>query len=135
MSETKTQRPPVAWTDAERADMRAIAQRMQAERPTPDQLVASGNYDGPLPLGVYQDYVLAMLELRHAREGLGLSLTDAAGRCGIERGSLCKLESGQTNPTFQTIARYAAGIGKRIRIVVEDLTPAEAADTNSPAMA
>jgi DNA-binding XRE family transcriptional regulator len=135
MSGTNARPRAVAWTEAERTDMRAIAARMQAERPTPAQLVESGNYDGPLPLGVYQDYVLTMLELKRIREELGLSLAEVSERSSIDRAAVSKLENGQTNPTFQTIGRFAASLGKRVRIVLEDLTPAEPAGPNTPAIA
>jgi DNA-binding XRE family transcriptional regulator len=144
MSELKKQNRQSVWTPEERKELDRLADRIQAERPTIADLVASGNYDGPLPLGVYQDYVFAMLELKRAREEQGLSLADVAERSGIDKASISKLESGQTNPTFQTIARYAYSIGMRIKIVSEDLAtldeaPAlsrsEPVNTSMPAMA
>ena len=144
MSDLNKQGRQSVWTPEERKELDRLADRIQTERPTITDLVASGNYDGPLPLGVYQDYVLAMLELKRAREEQGLSLADVAERSGIDKGSISKLESGLTNPTFQTIARYAASIGMRIRIVSEDLSTLDEdpalsrsrlANANSPAMA
>ena len=62
--------------------------------------------------------------LRQEREALGLSLEAAAQRCGINRAALSKLELGQNpNPTLETLWRYAAALGKRVRC--ELLPPTE----------
>lgn len=54
--------------------------------------------------------------LRHEREQRGLSLEAAAQCCGINRAALSKLELGQNpNPTFETLWRYAAILGKQVR--------------------
>ncbi len=60
--------------------------------------------------------------LRAERERLGLGLADIAERTGIEREALHRLEIGlDKNPTVSTLERYAAAMGKRITMAVEDL--------------
>jgi len=123
------------FTPEQRAQLREIARKTLAEKLTEAEMDASDKYSAPMPFGVFQDLLFAMVELKKARESLGLSLADVSARTGIDRGSISKLENGLTNPTFETIVRYAAGLGKRVGIVLEDLTPTETADTNSPATA
>lgn len=60
--------------------------------------------------------------LRAERERLGLSLADLAERTGMARDTLHRLEIGlEKNPTVATLDRYAAALGKRITMAVEDL--------------
>jgi DNA-binding XRE family transcriptional regulator len=55
--------------------------------------------------------------LRAAREEAGLSLSDMAERTGMSKPALSNLETGgRENPTLSTIGRYAAALGKRIRL-------------------
>jgi DNA-binding XRE family transcriptional regulator len=56
-----------------------------------------------------------IMSLRRERERLGLSLADVAGRAGIDKGALSRLENGQQlNPTLNTLARYADALGKSL---------------------
>jgi transcriptional regulator with XRE-family HTH domain len=56
-----------------------------------------------------------------AREQAGLSLTDVADRSGIDKAALSRLENGlYSNPTINTLARYAKAIGKRFVPALED---------------
>ncbi len=62
--------------------------------------------------------------LRQERERQGLSLSDVAARSGIDRATLSKLENGrQPNPTLATLRRYAAAIGKRLEISIQEVSP------------
>jgi DNA-binding XRE family transcriptional regulator len=107
-------------TPEERARLVAARARFQTERPGIDELVASGEYVGPMPLGVYQDLVETLAELRRIREQQGLSLADVAERSGIDRGALSKLENGHNaNPTVDTLGRYAAAVGRRLGFAVK----------------
>jgi DNA-binding XRE family transcriptional regulator len=59
--------------------------------------------------------------LRQRREQAGLSLTDVADRSGIDKASLSRLENGwYSNPTMNTLARYARAIGKRFVPTLDD---------------
>ncbi len=59
--------------------------------------------------------------LRQHRENAGLSLGDVAERSGLDKATLSRLENGwYPNPTLNTLARYARGIGKRMVLGLED---------------
>jgi ribosome-binding protein aMBF1 (putative translation factor) len=59
--------------------------------------------------------------LRHQREQAGMSLGDLADRSGMDKATLSRLENGwYPNPTINTLARYARGIGKRLILDLED---------------
>jgi ribosome-binding protein aMBF1 (putative translation factor) len=59
--------------------------------------------------------------LRQRREQAGLSLGDLADRSGMDKATLSRLENGwYPNPTINTLARYARGIGKRLVLDLED---------------
>jgi DNA-binding XRE family transcriptional regulator len=119
----------------ERDRMREIAREFQAEKPTIEDLVASGRCGPPMPLRVVQDLLMAMTKLKKARESMGLSLADMAERTGMDRAAISKLENGLTNPTFETIGRYALALDKRVVVDLEDCAPVERAEAESPAMA
>ncbi len=63
-------------------------------------------------------------QLKTAREAKGLSLADMTELIGIDRSALSKLESGQrTNPTVETLVRYAEAVGKRLIVSLDDALP------------
>ena len=68
------------------------------------------------------DQVGALLEqLKAAREAKGLSLADLTDLTGMDRSSLSKLETGQrSNPTIETLVRYAEAVGKRLVVSLAD---------------
>jgi DNA-binding XRE family transcriptional regulator len=120
MSERRVHRK-IEWTPEDRARHKAIREKFQRERPTLEQLIASGEYLGPIPQGVVLDLLQALAELKKARTAAGLSLTDVAKRSGIDKAALSRLENGiQSNPTVETLSRYAAALGKRLRWTLED---------------
>lgn len=58
-------------------------------------------------------------ELKAAREQKGLSLTDMTDLTGMDTTALSNLESGQKpNPSFETLARYAGAVGKRLVVAL-----------------
>ena len=60
-------------------------------------------------------------QLKAAREGKGLSLTDLTELTGMDRSAISKLETGQRpNPTIETLARYAKAVGKRLVLSLSD---------------
>jgi DNA-binding Xre family transcriptional regulator len=59
--------------------------------------------------------------LREARHNKGLTLGDVETLTGIDRSALSKLERGERpNVTFETLGRYAAALGKQLRVALED---------------
>jgi len=101
-----------------RADERSIRDALERERqeqgtiattdvPTdPEDAIATARFIGGL---------------RRHREQAGLSLGDVAARSGLDKATLSRLENGwYPNPTLNTLARYARGIGKRLVLDLED---------------
>jgi DNA-binding XRE family transcriptional regulator len=114
-------------SDEERDRQKAVREKFQKERPSLRQLVESGDAPPPIPMGLYIELRLALAELKRAREAAGLSLADVAERSGIDKAALSRLENGvHDNPTVETLARYAAALGKRLTWSLQDL-PAEPA--------
>ena len=100
---------------SEKARIRALRDRFQRERPTPQQLIASGEYSEPIPIGQFLEIQRALQELKRQRENARLSLADVSKRSGIDRAAISRLENGlQPNPKLDTLCRYAAAIGKQI---------------------
>ena len=106
-------------TPAEQARIQAIREHYQARRPTPDELLASGDVEEFVPLGEYLGLLSALRALRKERESRGLSLAMIAERSGIDKAALSRLENGlQTNPTMDTLYRYASAIGVELVLSV-----------------
>lgn len=60
-------------------------------------------------------------QLKAARESQGLSLADLTRLTGMDRSALSKLENGQrSNPTMETLVRYAEAVGKRLIVTLAD---------------
>src|SRR5206468_3025487 len=110
------------WTAEDRARHKAVREKFK-DKPTYEQLVAAGECDGqPVPLGVYLDVGVFLHDLRKAREDAGLSLTDVEKSTGIDKATLSRLETGkQTNPTVDTLVRYAAAVGKQLVLILKDM--------------
>jgi DNA-binding XRE family transcriptional regulator len=120
-----TQDRPIApkRTPEEIARHKAIRERFQKEKPTLEQLVASGEYNEPLPMGEYLSIRMAVSALKKAREAAGLSLADVAEKSGIDKSALSKIETGQhPNPTVSTLCRYAHALGKQWSWTLLDLS-------------
>lgn len=62
-----------------------------------------------------------LLQLKASREAKGLSLSDMNQLTGMDRSAISKLETGQrTNPTVETLVRYAEAVGKRLVVSLVD---------------
>ena len=115
------------WSPEDRARHKAIREKFQRERPTHEQLLASGEYFGPIPHGVYFALRVARHDLKKAREAAGLSLADVAAKSGIDKAALSRLENGvHDNPTVETLMRYATAVGKQLTWSLQDLPAATA---------
>ena len=63
----------------------------------------------------------ALQALKAERIRQGLSLSDVQERTGIEPPNLSRLENDvESNPTVNTLTRYAEALGKKLLIVVAD---------------
>ena len=98
-------------TPEERERIERIRQRFQTERPTPEELLASGEVAEFLPTGEYLSVQDAVHALKKARQQLNLTLATVAERSNMDTGAISRLENGiQTNPTVSTLVRYACAL-------------------------
>ncbi len=122
-----------AHTAKDLARYKAIRERFQQEKPSLEELVSSGEYNEPLPMGEYLSIRQAVFALKEAREAARLSLADLAERTGIDKGALSRIETGQhPNPTVSTLCRYAHALGKRWKWILEsEAVPGKEATTGA----
>ena len=63
-------------------------------------------------------------QLKAAREEKGLSLSQLTELTGMDRSAISKLESGKrSNPSIETLVRYADALGKQVLVEVSDIAP------------
>jgi ribosome-binding protein aMBF1 (putative translation factor) len=122
-----TQTRQTARTAEDLVRDKAIREQFQREKPSLEDLVSSGEYNEPLPMGEYLSIRQAVFALKKERQAAGLSLADLAEKTGIDKAALSRIETGQNiNPTVSTLCRYAHALGKRWKWVLEDeVTPSE----------
>jgi DNA-binding XRE family transcriptional regulator len=113
-------RPKVEWTAEDRARHQAIRGMFRNWHPSPEELIATGegaNFDLH---GEYRQLRPFVQEIKRARESAGLTLAEVSRRCGIDQPALSRLENGHnTNPTLDTLWRYAAAVGRRLILTTE----------------
>ena len=116
------QRKSIQWTPQQRAEHQAIREAFRDWHPGPEELIASG---AAARLGLNVVHLPAqelLRQLKTSREAAGLTLADLSARCGIDQPALSRLENGHTsNPTLDTLWRYAAAVGKRLVLSAEDI--------------
>lgn len=102
---------------AETARTRALRAKY-LERPSREELLASGDFTPPAPLGVHLRIKQIMHCLKEARAKAGLSLADLAQRTQIDRAYLSKLENmQQANTTLETVSKIADALGLELRVL------------------
>ncbi len=105
----------------DKARLKAIRDKFQVERPSLDELVASGEYSEPVKHGVTLDVMQIAALLKRARQQAQLSLADVSQRCGLDRSAINRLENGiYENTTIQTMNRLAGAYGKRFLVQLVD---------------
>jgi ribosome-binding protein aMBF1 (putative translation factor) len=108
-------------TPEEAAKLRAVRERYQREKPTPEQLLAEGGHQDFVPMGELMLLHYLATTLRRERERQGLTLAQLSERSGIDQAALSRLENGRNeNPTVDTLYRVAAALGKVILCTVAD---------------
>lgn len=55
-------------------------------------------------------------ELIKARAKAGLSQAEVASRMGTTQSVVARLEGGKTPPNFKTLEKYAAAVGRRVKV-------------------
>jgi DNA-binding XRE family transcriptional regulator len=106
-------------TSVKRASIEA-ARQMARQRPSLDDLVDQGEIDEPVPHGQFLELLALMMQLKRERERRNLSLTDLSEHSGLTRSAISRLENGwNTNPTLDTIFRYAMALGMHVKFSAE----------------
>ena len=112
-------------TPEARARQEAVRQDY-ADKPGLDELIHRGKVSPEhiTTMGAMGALLKATAAVRNSREAKGLSLTEVARRSGLPLPALSRLESGKNpRPTFETLARYAAGVGLDVDVVVRERVP------------
>lgn len=108
-------------TPEEKARLKAIRERFQKEKPSLDELVASGEYAPPIRQSEYWELMKTAAALKKAREEAGISLRQMAQRMSMDIAALGRLENGvNSNPTIETLFRYANSLGKKVLVQLVD---------------
>ena len=126
MSKKQTPRihRPRVQTHEQEAAEQAIRKRFQDEKPSLQDLVASGDVTQVLSMGEYWELRKTFAALKNLREQQGLSISDVADRTGMDRAMISRLENGRVdNPTIGTMSRYANALGKRVVVSLVDACP------------
>ncbi|HQZ64418.1 MAG TPA: helix-turn-helix transcriptional regulator [Planctomycetaceae bacterium] len=111
MKPTTAKRTPTA-EERKRWQSAVAATDIEHERafwnPIVDQLRGQANIDSAVDL------------LKAIRESQGISLRTLEESVGIPRGNISRLENHKNTPDFETLQKYAAALGKVVRVVVVD---------------
>lgn len=111
MKQATAKRAP---TPAERKRFQAALAETNIEQewafwnPIVDQLRGQADIDSAVDL------------LKAVRESQGVSWRTLEETAGIPRGNISRLENHKNTPDFETLRKYAAALGKLVRVVVVD---------------
>ena len=111
MKQSTIKRTP---TPAERKRFQAALAETNIEQerafwnPIVDQLRGQADIDSAVDL------------LKAVRVSQGVSLRTLEETAGIPRGNISRLENHKNTPDFETLQKYAAALGKVVRVVVVD---------------
>jgi DNA-binding phage protein len=116
---------PVQRTPRELAEIRAVREKFQRDKPTLDQVLASTGQDEATTLGEYLQARELLLALGQVRQRQKMTLAQLAARTGYDPAVLSRLLTGrQTNPTLATVGRIARALGKAVVHALCDLPAA-----------
>jgi DNA-binding phage protein len=111
-------------TPAELAEIRAVRERFQREKPGLEQVLLATGQKEAIPLGEYLHTQELLLALRKERERQQITLIQLAGKTGYDPAVLSRLLSGrQVNPTLATLTRVANALGKQVVHTLHDIPP------------
>ena len=108
-------------TAEELEELRAVRERYQREKPSPEEALAQSGHDRLAPLGevILLHQLLALL--KQERERQKLTLAQLEERTGISQAALSRLENGRAaNPTVDTIYRISTALGKSVGCYLQD---------------
>jgi predicted transcriptional regulator len=124
--------PRIVRTDDEVAELRAVRERFQREKPTLAQVLAATGQSEAMPLGDYLHAHELLHALRRERDRQHITLAQLAERTGCDPAVLSRLFTGrQANTTLATVARIANALGKQVVHTLRD-TPAAPRVTAKP---
>lgn len=117
----KTERTP-----EQLAEIKAVREYYQREKPGPAELLARSGQDKFMTLGEYMLLHQIAFQLKQERERQQLTLADLEQRTGINQATLSRLETGKAaNPTIDSIYRIATALGKTVKCFLTDAAPAK----------
>jgi ribosome-binding protein aMBF1 (putative translation factor) len=120
--EFRRRQEKIERTAEDKARLKSVRERFQREKPTSEQLAASGEFNPPIRQSEYWELMQAAAALKQAREAAGMTLRELAEKMSMDVGALSRLENGVNgNPTIETLFRYANSLGKQIVVQVVDL--------------
>jgi len=95
--------------------------RQLGHKPGPSALLTPQEHADAAPFYlVLRNYIR---HLKEAREAAGVTLAELSARTNLAVETLSRLETGAlTNPTWKTLATYAAALGLQPRLVLEATT-------------
>ncbi len=121
-SDADKTRPKVERTPEDRDRHSAIREKFREWRPSPEELISSGEGTQFDLQGEYHALRPFVERLKQVREAAGLTLAQISERSGIDQPALSRLENGQNkNPTLDTLWRYAAAVGQRLVLSTETI--------------
>ena len=108
-------------TPDEQAKLKADRERYQRKKLTPEQLLADGGHDDFVRHGDLVMLHQLMSALKEERERQKMTMAELSEITGIDQAALSRLENGKNvNPTFETMNRIAAALGKTIACSLKD---------------
>lgn len=111
-------------TPEELAELRAVRERFQRDKPSLKQVLAATGQTEAMPLGEYLQAHELLRALRQERERQGLTLAQLAARTGCDPAVLSRLFTGrQANTTLATLARIANALGKEVVHSLRSILP------------
>jgi predicted XRE-type DNA-binding protein len=111
-------------TPEQKARQDAAKKAFKDWHPDVNELLATGEYEGPFLQGQYLALRALVLALKTVREDQGLTLAQVTERSGIDQPNLSRLENGKNaNPTLDTLYRYAAAMGRVVTLGSALATP------------
>jgi DNA-binding phage protein len=120
-------------TAEELAELRAVRERFQRDKPTLEQVLAETSQAEAVPLGQYLQTQELLHALRQERERQRLTLAELAARTGYDPAVLSRLLSGrQANPTLATVGRLANALGKELIHSLRDVPNGAQGDRPPP---
>jgi DNA-binding Xre family transcriptional regulator len=124
----KTRDNTTSRTTREQGRIQAMRDRFQKARPTLEQLLETGEYEGPIRAEDAWPVDQLLSKLRHLRLQAGITQRQLAHRIGLDPTALSRLESGrQPNVTVDTLQKLAKGLGYTLLVQVEPLRKPRAA--------